>query len=85
MKGLKALRQNRASHSKRYSVVEAAQVFNVSPPTYRKLESNSSSITYAQAEKLSSFFGCKDVRIIATLIPKKKRNANHISMYSPPY
>lgn len=70
MKGLKALRQNRASHSKRYSVVEAAQVLNVSPPTYRKLERDPGSITYAQAQVLSDYLGCPIEDIFLT----SKRN-----------
>lgn len=58
MQGLKALRQSRAVSAKRYSIAEVARVLGITPPTYRKLESNPSLLTIAQAQKLSDYFGC---------------------------
>lgn len=59
MANLKSIREQKKGEAAKYTIAEAARAIGVSAPTYRKLESNPSSITYAQAEKLSSFLGCK--------------------------
>ena len=59
MTTLEGIREQKKGEAAKYTIDAVAQVIGVSAPTYRKLESNPSSITYAQAEKLSSFFGCK--------------------------
>lgn len=59
MSGLKAIREQRMANSKRYTQAEAAQVIDVSVPTYRKLEENPENITLAQAKALAKYFGCQ--------------------------
>ena len=56
MTTLKSIREQKKGEAAKYTTDAVAQVIGVSAPTYRKLESNPSSITYAQAEKFSSFF-----------------------------
>ncbi len=59
MKGLRAIRKERASEARRYTAKATAQAMGVSAPTYRKWEERPESLTMEQARKLSDYLGCR--------------------------
>jgi|GEM_PF-5051621 len=59
MKGLRAIRKERASEARRYTAKATAQAMGVSAPTYRKWEEHPESLTMEQARKLSDYLGCR--------------------------
>lgn len=59
MKGLRAIRQERASEARRYTVKATAEAMGVSRPTYMKWEAHPEKMTIEQAKKLASYLGCQ--------------------------
>lgn len=58
MRGLKAIRQQRASEARRYTVKATAKAMGVSEPTYRKWEVHPETMTIERAKKLADYLGC---------------------------
>lgn len=59
MRGLRAIRQERASEARRYTAKATAQAMGVSAPTYRKWEAHPENLTMEQARKLADYLGCR--------------------------
>ena len=59
MKGLRAIRQERASEARRYTAKATAEAMGVSRPTYMKWEAHPEKMTIEQAKKLASYLGCQ--------------------------
>ena len=58
MKGLRAIRKERASEAHRYTAKATAQAMGVSAPTYRKWEEHPERLSVGQARKLADYLGC---------------------------
>lgn len=59
MKGLRAIRKERASETRRYTAKATAQAMGVSAPTYRKWEEHPESLTMEQAKRLAVYLDCQ--------------------------
>lgn len=59
MRGLRAIRQERASEAHRYTATATAEAMGVSRPTYMKWEAHPEKMTMEQARKLASYLGCR--------------------------
>lgn len=70
MRGLRAIRQERASEAHKYTAKATAEAMGVSRPTYMKWEAHPEKMTMEQASKLASYLGCSVEDLF--YLPKKE-------------